>query len=268
MSISLITQSQVAKMTEEEKKHFFLYNPQCYVSSRVQINQNSLLDKCFQIITKAFVYKGLNIDSEKIKSMSMLFCEDISKKFGYVSIYKIEEVLQDNKYGEGFNVSVKGLVDVLDIQLFEINKANKLRELALKNEAKTPLLADNRTEEEKQLAVVQKAYEAYLEYDFFFDLNNEVFQFIFENGLYDWSEEEDSRASKIAMLKTKEYEENRLSKAKKSFSLKEVGSISDIINTNICKSDSFASINKTEHVKIYFEKLKAENIKKITTNSE
>lgn len=80
MSISLITQSQVAKMTEEEKKHFFLYNPQCYVSSRVQINQNSLLDKCFQIITKAFVYKGLNIDSEKIKSMSMLFCEDISKK--------------------------------------------------------------------------------------------------------------------------------------------------------------------------------------------
>lgn len=176
--------------------------------------------------------------------------------------------MQDNKYGEGFNVSVKGLVDVLDIQLFEINKANKLRELALKNEAKTPLLADNRTEEEKQLAIVQKAYEAYLEYDFFFDLNNEIFQFIFENGLYDWSEEEDSRASKIAMLKTKEYEENRLSKAKKSFSLKEVGSISDIINTNICKSDSFASINKTEHVKIYFEKLKAENIKKITTNSE
>ena len=49
--------------------------------------------------------------------MAVLFCEDIAKKYGYVSIFKIEEVLQDNKYGEGFNVSIKGLIDVLDTHL-------------------------------------------------------------------------------------------------------------------------------------------------------
>ena len=135
MSTALVTQTQVAQMPEEEKRQFLLYHPQCYVISRKNIddikNQNSLLDKCFQILTKAFVYKGLNIDSEKIKSMASLLLEDITKKYGYVSIFKIEEVLQENKYGEGFNVSIKGLIDVLDTHLYQINKANKLRAIEL-----------------------------------------------------------------------------------------------------------------------------------------
>lgn len=272
MSTALVTQTQVNQMTEEEQRQFKLFNPQCYVLSRKRIdkvkNENSLLDKCFQILTKAFVYKGLNIDSEKIKSMAVLFCEDITKKYGYVSIFKIEEVLQDNKYGEGFNVSIKGLIDVLDTHLYELNKANKLRAIELEREANTPLLSDNRTDEERQLAIVQKAYESYLRNGVFFDFNNEIFQFVLENELYDWSEQEIKLAEGVAKAKAKELEEKRLSKAKASYSLKDVDSISNIINNNICNSPYFGSINKTEHVKMYFKHLKEQNIEKITLKTE
>ena len=272
MSTALVTQTQVAQMPEEEKRQFLLYHPQCYVISRKNIddikNQNSLLDKCFQILTKAFVYKGLNIDSEKIKSMASLLLEDISKKYAYVSIFKIEEVLQENKYGEGFNVSIKGLIDVLDTHLYQINKANKLRELALKREADTPLLADNRTEEQKKLCFVQKAYESYLRNGVFFDFNNEIFQFVLENELYDWSEQVIKLAAGLAKAKAKELEEKRLSKAKASLSLKEADSINNIIVNNICNSPYFGSINKTEHVKMYFKHLKEQNIEKITLKTE
>ena len=272
MSTALVTQTQVAQMPEEEKRQFLLYHPQCYVISRKNIddikNQNSLLDKCFQILTKAFVYKGLNIDSEKIKSMASLLLEDITKKYGYVSIFKIEEVLQENKYGEGFNVSIKGLIDVLDTHLFEINKVNKLRELALKREADTPLLADNRTDEERQLAIVQKAYESYLQNGVFFDFNNEIFQFILENGLYDWSEQEIKLAEGVAKLKAKELEGKRLSKAKASLSLREADSINNIIVNNICLSPYFENINKKELVKIYFKILIKQGVNIITINNE
>ena len=272
MSTALITQSQVTQMTNEEKRQFLLYHPQCYVISRKNIddikNQNSLLDKCFQILTKAFVYKGLNIDSEKIKSMASLLLEDISKKYAYVSIFKIEEVLQENKYGEGFNVSIKGLIDVLDIHLYQINKANKLRELALKREADIPLLADTRTDEERQLAIAQKAYDSFLNYGSFFDFNNEIFQFILENGLYDWSEQEIKLAEGVAKVKAKELEEKRLSKAKASLSLKEADSINNIIVNNICLSPYFENINKKELVKTFFAKLREQNIDKITLKTE
>ena len=272
MSTALVTQTQVAQMPEEEKRQFLLYHPQCYVISRKNIddikNQNSLLDKCFQILTKAFVYKGLNIDSEKIKSMASLLLEDITKKYGYVSIFKIEEVLQENKYGEGFNVSIKGLIDVLDIHLYQINKANKLRELALKIEANTPLLADNRTEEQKKLCFVQKAYDSFLNYGSFFDFNNEIFQFVLENELYDWSEQEIKLAEGVAKVKANELEAKRLSKAKASLSLKEADSINNIIVNNICLSPYFENINKKELVKTFFAKLKEQNIEKITLKTE
>lgn len=272
MSTALVTQTQVAQMPEEEKRQFLLYHPQCYVISRKNIddikNQNSLLDKCFQILTKAFVYKGLNIDSEKIKSMASLLLEDISKKYAYVSIFKIEEVLQENKYGEGFNVSIKGLIDVLDTHLFEINKANKLRELALKREADTPLLADNRTDEERQLAIVQKAYESYLQNGVFFDFNNGIFQFILENGMYDWSDEEMQRAELIAKCKAKEIAGIKLTKARQTLDNKEARSLSVIIRTDIRKHDSFGNINKTELVKLFFKRMKEQNIEKITLKTE
>lgn len=272
MSTELVTQNQFSQMTEEEQRQFQLYNPQCYVISRKDIDKvkqtDSLLKICFQILTKAYIYKGLNIDSEKIKSMAVLFCEDISKKYGYVSIFKIEEVLQENKYGEGFNVSIKGLIDVLDTHLYQINKANKLRELALKRERNTPLLADNRTDEERQLAIVQKAYDSFLNYGSFFDFNNEIFQFILENGLYDWSEQEIKLAEGFAKVKAKELEGKRLSKAKTALSLKEADSINNIIVNNICLSPYFENINKNHLVKIYFTKLKEQNIEKINLNSE
>ena len=272
MSTALITQAQLSQMTEEEQRQFKLFSPQCYVLSRKKIdklkNENSLLDKCYQILTKAYIYKGLNIDSEKIKSMAVLFCEDITKKYGYVSIFKIEEVLQDNKYGEGFNVSVKGLIDVLDTNLYETNKANKLRAIELERETNTPLLSDNRTEEEKQLAIVQKAYESYLQNGVFFDFNNEIFQFILENGLYDWSEQEIKLAEGVAKLKAKELEGKRLSKAKTALSLKEANSINNIIVNNICLSPYFENINKNHLVKIYFTKLKEQDIEKITFKTE
>lgn len=272
MSTALVTQTQLSQMTEEEQRQFKLFNSQCYVVNRQSIdkikNQNSLLDKCFQILTKAYIYKGLNIDSEKIKSMAVLFCEDITKKYGYVSIFKIEEVLQDNKYGEGFNVSIKGLIDVLDTHLFEINKANKLRELALKREENSLLLADTRTEEERQLAIVQKAYESYLQNGVFFDFNNEIFQFILENGLYDWSDEEIQRAELIAKCKTKEFVSTKLSKARMTLNDKEARSLSVILKTDIRKYDCFGSINKTELVKLFFKRMKEQNIKKITLKTE
>ncbi|MDD2192658.1 MAG: hypothetical protein PHO12_09000, partial [Bacteroidales bacterium] len=226
------------------------------------------LDKCFQILTKAYIYKGLNIDSEKIKSMAVLFCEDITKKYGYVSIFKIDEVLQENKYGEGFNVSIKGLIDVLDTHLYEINKANKLRAIELEREANTPLLSDNRTEEEKQLAIVQKAYESYLQNGVFFDFNNEIFQFILENGMYDWSDEEMQRAELIAKSKAKEFVGTKLSKARMTLNDKEARSLSKIIKTDIRKHDSFGNINKTELVKLFFNRMKKDEIKvlKLTDN--
>lgn len=272
MSIALVTQRELSQMTEEEQRQFKLFNPQCYVLSRKMIdklkNENSLLDKCFQILTKAYVYKGLNIDFEKIKSMAVLFCEDITKKYGYVSIFKIAEVLQDSKYGEGFNVSVKALIDVLDTHLYELNKDNKLRAIELERKANTPLLSDNRTDEERQLAIVQKAYESYLRNGVFFDFNNEIFQFILENGMYDWSDEEHRLAESYAKLKARDFEEKRLYKAKKSHSLKDVYSIGNIINNNICNSPYFGSINKTEHVKMYFNHLKEQNIEKITLKTQ
>ena len=272
MNRALVTHNQLSQMTEEEQRQFKLYNPQCYVISRKDIDKvkqtDSLLDKCFQILTKAFIYKGLNIDSEKIKSMAVLFREDITKKYAYVSIFKIEEVLQENKYGEGFNVSIKGLVDILDTHLFEINKANKLRAIELEREANTPLLADTRTDEERQLAIVQKAYESYLQNGVFFDFNNEIFQFILENGMYDWTEQEIKLAEGFAKLKARELEEKRLSKAKLSFSLKEADSINNIITNNICLSPYFENINKGQLVKIYFTKLKEQNIDKITLKTK
>lgn len=268
MSTELVTQNQVAQMKEEEKRQFLLYHPQCYVLSRKNIdktkNQNSLLDKCLQILTKAYIYKGLNIDSEKIKSMAVLLLEEISKKYAYVSIFKIEEVLQDNKYGEGFNVSIKGLIDVLDTHLYEINKANKLRAIELEREAKTPLLSDNRTDEERQLAIVNNAYKSYLRKETFFDFNNKIFQFILENGLYDWSDEEMQRAELIAKSKAKEFAGRELTKARRALDNKEARSLSEIIKTDIRKHDSFGDFNKTELVKLFFKKMKEQNIEKIT----
>lgn len=272
MSTALITQAQLSQMTEEEQRQFKLFSPQCYVLSRKKIdklkNENSLLDKCFQILTKAYIYKGLNIDSEKIKSMAVLFCEDITKKYGYVSIFKIEEVLQENKYGEGFNVSVKGLIDVLDTHLYEVNKANKLRAIELERESNTPLLSDNRTNEERQLAIVQKAYESYLINGFIFDFNNEIFQFVLENGMYDWSDEEIQRAEAIAKSRAKEIADKKLSKARMTLDNKEAQSLSELLKTDIRKYDCFGSINKTELVKFFFNRMKEQNIEKITLKTE
>ena len=265
MTTALLTKKEVDSLSKEEKRNFYLYNPQCYVKAR---NQEKVFSICTEIITKAVLYKGLQKSEAEIVLIANLFCEEIKKKYSYVSIWKIAEVLQDSKYGEGFNVSVKGLIDVLDTHLYEINKANKLRQIALQNDAKTPLLEDNRTEEQKKLCFVQKAYESYLINGVFFDFNNEIFQFILENGMYDWSEQEIKLAEGVAKLKAKELEGKRLSKAKTALSLKEANSINNIIVNNICLSPYFENINKNHLVKIYFTKLKEQNIEKITLKTE
>lgn len=265
MTTALLTKKEVDSLSKEEKRNFYLYNPQCYVKAR---NHEKVFSICTEIITKAVLYKGLQKSEAEIVLIANLFCEEIKKKYSYVSIWKIAEVLQDSKYGEGFNVSVKGLIDVLDTHLYEINKANKLRQIALQNDAKTPLLEDNRTEEQKKLCFVQKAYESYLINGVFFDFNNEIFQFILENGMYDWSDEEIQRAELIAKCKAKEIAGMKLSKARMTFDNKEAQSLSEILKTDIRKYDCFGSINKTELVKLFFNRMKKDEIKvlKLTDN--
>lgn len=265
MTTALLTKKEVDNLSKEEKRNFYLYNPQCYVKAR---SQEKVFSICTEIITKAVLYKGLQKSEAEIVLISNLFYEDIKKKYSYVSIWKIAEVLQDSKYGEGFNVSVKGLIDVLDTHLYEVNKANKLRAIELERESSTPLLSDNRTEEEKQLAIVQKAYESYLINGFIFDFNNEIFQFILENGMYDWSDEEIQRAEAIAKSRAKEIADKKLSKARMTLDNKEAQSLSEILKTDIRKYDNFGSINKTELVKLFFKRMKEQNIEKITLETE
>lgn len=257
MTTALLTKKEVDSLSKEEKRNFYLYNPQCYVKAR---NQEKVFSICTEIITKAVLYKGLQKSEAEIVLIANLFCEEIKKKYSYVSIWKIAEVLQEYKYGEGFNVSVKGLIDILDAQLYEINKANKKRAIELAREAKTPLLADTRTEEEKAMSFIQKAYDSFLKYGYFIDLNNAIFQFILENGLYDWSEEEQKQAEIIAISKANEIEETRLSRAKRTFAMNDIKTISNLLKNGICKSDSFGNINKTELVKLYFIKMKEQGV--------
>ena len=113
MAGALLTKKDVEQLSIEEKRKFHLYNPQCYVNAR---NEDKLYSMCIEIITKAILYKGLNKTEKEIEVITIMFCDEIKRKYAYVSIWKVAEVLQEHKYGEGFNVSVKGFCGVLRIK--------------------------------------------------------------------------------------------------------------------------------------------------------
>lgn len=256
----LITKSQVEQMTAAERNHFLKYDPQCYNYTR---EEDFLMDKCNEIITKAYTYKGLNIDKEKIKTTAMLFYEDLKKKFQYVSIWLIADTLHNEGYGENYNVSVKELTNILKDHLFEINRKNKERQIELKKLRNTPQIEDKRTDEEKMISYIQNKYEDFLEHDYLFDYRNEIFQFLLENEIYEWTDKEIKQAELIARNKTRKIAESKLADAQKHLDMGDIKTISNILKTDIRKYETFGFINKTELVKIYFQKMKEQKIEKL-----
>lgn len=235
-----------------------LYNSKNYLINR---NSEDIDLFCFNLIEAALLFKNVNKTENEAKIIAVQFRRKIERTYSHITLERIEQVLFDANYGEESYVSVNGLVKCLE--KFELNrdcienkkkeieqdqqKLDELRRLKWELEHKEYIKQENI---EKR---INERYEQWKATGNFFDFNNETWQYIFENGLYDWSDAEIKHCEEIAVIKTRERLEQMKSRAKKYHDNDRIIRLNDIILNSIKKESLFEKMNKYQLTIVYFK---------------